>query len=123
MKISRLVKYWAELLKRDILALWFALKNPQMPFIAKGVGFFTVAYALSPIDLIPDFIPILGLLDDLILVPILVWLTIRLTPKEILNHSHQQAKEWLSFNKAKPFINAGIIIVVVLWLMYLWLLI
>lgn len=123
MKIFQLVKNWAELLKRDVLALWFALKNSQMPIGAKAIAFLTVAYALSPIDLIPDFIPVLGLLDDLVLVPVLIWLTIKLTPNEVLNRSRQEAQEWLISNRMKPKSSIGIIIVVTLWLLILWLLI
>lgn len=63
---------WAKDLKRYVLVLWFALKNPQTPFSARVLAFLTVTYALSPIDLIPDFIPVLGYLDDIILMPILL---------------------------------------------------
>lgn len=121
MKILQLVKNWAELLKQDVLALWFSLKHPQMPFGAKAIAFFTVAYALSPIDLIPDFIPVLGLLDDLILIPVLMWLTIKLTPSEVLNRSRQQAQEWMISKRAKLKSYIGIFIVVTIWLLMLWL--
>ena len=92
-----------------------------MPLTAKVLAFLTVAYALSPIDLIPDFIPVLGLLDDLILVPVLIWLTLKLTPKEILNQSRQQAQEWLALNRSKPKSYVGLLIVVALWILMLWL--
>lgn len=75
------LRRWARQLKRDVLALWFARRHPQTPWHAKALGAFVVAYALSPIDLIPDFIPVLGFLDDVILLPGLIWLTLRLLRK------------------------------------------
>ena len=63
---------WARRLKRDGVTLWFALRDPRTPWHAKALGAFVVAYALSPIDLIPDFIPVLGYLDDVLLLPALI---------------------------------------------------
>jgi uncharacterized membrane protein YkvA (DUF1232 family) len=74
----------ARALKRDIGALQRAIRDPRVPLSAKIVGGLTVAYALSPIDLIPDFIPVLGFLDDLIIVPAGLWLAISLIPPEVL---------------------------------------
>ena len=67
--VNRL-KAWAQALKRDVMTLWFALKHPLTPWYARVFATLVTAYALSPIDLIPDFIPVLGYLDDLILVPV-----------------------------------------------------
>ena len=67
----------AKTLKRDGLTLWFALRDPRTPWWVKALIAFVVGYALSPIDLIPDFIPVLGLVDDLILLPGLIWLALR----------------------------------------------
>ncbi len=75
MTIGETLKNWARRIKRDGVTLWFAGKNPQTPWNAKALGIFVVAYALSPIDLIPDFIPILGYVDDVLLLPVLIWLT------------------------------------------------
>lgn len=69
MSISTTMKTWAKRIKRDGVTLWFAGKHPRTPWYAKALGLFVVAYALSPIDLIPDFIPVLGYLDDVILLP------------------------------------------------------
>ena len=77
----------------DIPALFFALKEKETPVVAKIMAGITVAYALSPIDLIPDFIPILGYLDDFILLPLLIALTVKLIPKAILETSRLKAEE------------------------------
>ena len=69
------------------MTLWFARSHPATPWYAKALGAFVVAYALSPIDLIPDFIPLLGYIDDVILLPVLIWLTVRLLPQEVLTAS------------------------------------
>ena len=82
---------WARQIKRDGVTLWFAGKNPATPWHAKALGLFVVAYALSPIDLIPVFIPVLGWLDDVLLLPGLIWMAIRLLPKEVLSDCRKQA--------------------------------
>src|SRR5580700_2303880 len=71
-------------LKRDVVAIALAVRDPRVPWYAKAVGVCVIAYALSPIDLIPDFVPVLGYLDDLMLVPLGLLLTLRLIPAEIL---------------------------------------
>ena len=110
---------WAKALKLDVLALWFVLKNPKMPFWTKVVCFVAVAYALSPIDLIPDFIPVLGYLDDLILVPALVWLALKLIPTDLMNLARNQAVDWINCNQSKPKSYIGLFIVVAIWLICL----
>ena len=85
------LKERAASLKRDIPAVFLALKAQETPVIAKILAGITVAYALSPIDLIPDFIPVLGYLDDLILLPALIALTVKLLPKDVLRACRQQA--------------------------------
>ena len=77
------LKEWAKQLKTDIPAVFLALKDKETPFIAKIVALITVCYALSPIDLIPDFIPVLGYLDDIIILPALIALTVKLIPEEV----------------------------------------
>ena len=98
MKVFQKIHNWAKELKCDVLVLWFALKNLETPLIARAVAFITVAYALSPIDLIPDFLPILGYLDDLILIPIFIWITIKLVPDDVMVQSRKQAQQWLESN-------------------------
>lgn len=115
------IKSWAQLLKKDVLMLWFATKNSKTPRAPKLICIFIVAYALSPIDLIPDFIPILGYVDDLILLPMLIWIAIRLIPNTIIQESRVKADEWLIKNQSRPKSYLGIVIVVLVWLLMLWL--
>lgn len=97
------LKERAKKLKTEIPAIFLALKDKDTPVMAKLFAAFTVAYALSPIDLVPDFIPVLGYLDDIILLPALVALTVRLIPKEVMQKSrilseglweHGNPKKW-----------------------------
>lgn len=106
---------WAKALKLDVLALWFALKQPSVSIWAKMIAFIAVAYALSPIDLIPDFIPVLGYLDDLIIVPVLVWLALKLISTETMNQSRDQATEWIKSNHNKPKSYIGLVLVLSIW--------
>jgi uncharacterized membrane protein YkvA (DUF1232 family) len=77
-------KQWARLIKRDAHALYLAARDPRVPWYAKAVAIGVAAYALSPIDLIPDFIPVLGYLDDLIIVPVGIALVVRMIPPQIM---------------------------------------
>lgn len=116
MSISGSLKAWARGIKRDGVTLWFASRNPRTPWYAKALGVFVVAYALSPIDLIPDFIPVLGYVDDVLLLPGLIWLTIRLLPPEILAECRLQADNWMLTKGSKPTSRAGAALIVALWL-------
>jgi uncharacterized membrane protein YkvA (DUF1232 family) len=107
---------WAKALKLDVLALWFALKHPSVSGWAKAIAFIAVAYALSPIDLIPDFIPVLGYLDDLIIVPVLVWGALKLIPDDAMGQARKHAAELINSNQSKPKSYAGLFIVLVIWL-------
>ena len=82
---------WARSLKADTMVLYFAVRDPRTPLAAKLVAMAVVAYALSPIDLIPDFIPVLGLLDDLILLPLGIALALRLIPAAVLADARARA--------------------------------
>ncbi|KNY09702.1 membrane protein [Achromobacter piechaudii] len=116
MNILERLNAWARRIKRDGLTLWFAGKHPRTPWHAKAVGIFVVAYALSPIDLIPDFIPVLGYLDDVLLLPGLIYLAIRLLPPDVLAQCRTQADAWMSEAHAKPRSRAGAVVIVALWL-------
>ena len=94
--------------------MYLASKDPRIPFAAKVVMVITVAYAFSPIDLIPDFIPLLGYLDDLLILPLGIWLSIRLVPQRILDHYRQKAKEQM--HERKPNFVMGAVIVII-WLL------
>ena len=111
------LKQRAKKLKTDIPALFLALKDKNTPIIAKVFAGITVAYALSPIDLVPDFIPVLGYLDDVILLPALVALTIKFIPKEVLEECRVKAQGLWKDGKPKKWYY-GIPIVLV-WLLVL----
>jgi len=121
MALIEKLKNWAQLLKMDVLMLWFATKNPNTPWLPKAICIFVVAYALSPIDLIPDFIPVLGYVDDLVLLPILIWMAIRLIPNSIILESRIKADEWHRQDQSKPKSYLGVLIVVIIWLLMIWL--
>ena len=116
MTISDKLKTWAKRIKRDGVTLWFARKHPRTPWYAKALGVFVVAYALSPIDLIPDFIPVLGYVDDVLLLPGLIWLAIRLLPTEVLVECRGQADEWMQKMGSKPSSRADALAIIALWL-------
>lgn len=117
MGISDTLRMWAKRIKRDGVTLWFAGKHPKTPWYAKALGLFVVAYALSPIDLIPDFIPVLGYVDDVLLLPGLIWLTLQLLPPDVLTECRGHADAWMQTQGAKPRSMAGPVLVVALWLL------
>ena len=92
MVLINALKIRAKKFKKEITALYFAYQNPETPLLPKVVIAFTLGYSLSPIDLIPDFIPVIGYLDDLLLVPALISLSIKLIPKEIMVISRKRAE-------------------------------
>jgi len=116
MNLNDRIKSWARRIKRDGVTLWFAARHPGTPWHAKALGLFVVAYALSPIDLIPDFIPVLGYLDDVLLLPALIWLAVKLLPAPVLAQCRAQADAWMAEKGAKPRSLAGAALVVMLWL-------
>lgn len=83
----------AKRLKREVMTLYFVARDSRTPWYARGLAFVVVGYALSPFDLIPDAIPILGLLDDLILVPAGIWLVLKLVPQDVLEDARAQASK------------------------------
>lgn len=106
------VKEWARGIKRDVTTLWLAARSDHVPWLAKAVAAATVAYALSPIDLIPDFVPVLGYLDDLIIVPLGIAIAIRLIPPDILADLRLKAQS----SDRPPASRAGMAAIVVIWL-------
>ena len=106
------LKERAKQLKIDIRAVFLALKDKKTPWYAKLFAALTVVYALSPIDLIPDFIPVLGYLDDLILLPLLVALTVKCIPKDVFAEYRKQAQDMWQDGKPKKWYYAVPIIVV-----------
>ena len=114
------LKTWAKVLKRDVMTLWFALKHPLTSWYARVFAAVITAYALSPIDLIPDFIPILGYLDDLIIVPAGVWLLLKMVPEQVVTDSRAQADEWFRQGKQEPLSFFGLAIILILWCFAAW---
>lgn len=103
------MRRWAKAIKRDVHALYLSARDPRVPWYAKAVALAVAAYALSPIDLIPDFIPVLGYLDDIILVPLGILLAVRLIPPEVLAEHRATAVD-TPLRKSK---GAAIVIVAV----------
>ena len=108
-------KAWAQRLKRDVKALALALFDPRTPWYAKALAFVIVVYALSPIDLIPDFIPVLGLLDDMIVVPLLMIGAVRLIPADVMADCRARATQPTSTLPAS-LRWMGLALIVGLWL-------
>jgi uncharacterized membrane protein YkvA (DUF1232 family) len=104
--------HWARGLLRDVHALWLAARDPRTPWYAKWLAAAVAAYALSPIDLIPDFIPILGYLDDMLLVPLGIWLAVRVVPPQVMAE-HRAAAEKAA---AQPRSRAAAVVIVALWI-------
>ena len=109
------LKTWIDKLKQEVIALWFAYRHPDTPWYAKLWAALVVAYAFSPIDLIPDFIPIIGFLDDLILVPAGIWIALKLIPPHALERGRQQANDWLAAKREAPRNNAMAIVIGLIW--------
>jgi uncharacterized membrane protein YkvA (DUF1232 family) len=105
-------KQWARTIKRDVLALWIAARDPRVPWHAKALAAMVAAYALSPIDLIPDFIPVLGYLDDLVIVPLGILLVLWLVPAGLMTEFRVQAAALAE----RPRSTTAAIIIVLLWI-------
>ncbi|HAF70995.1 MAG: hypothetical protein XD60_0440 [Acetothermia bacterium 64_32] len=112
--IAKLLKR-ARALKKEAYALYIAERDPRTPWYAKLFMGLVVAHALSPIDLIPDFIPILGQLDDLVITPLGVALALKMVPAEVMADARKRAEESLS--QGKPISRMGTILVILFWLM------
>jgi uncharacterized membrane protein YkvA (DUF1232 family) len=105
-------RQWARRLKREVYVLYYAYKHPRVPWYAKVVAACVVAYAFSPIDLIPDPIPILGYLDDLVLLPLGVALVLSLIPDDVLAECRKQADE----RQARPVNWTAAGVIVAIWI-------
>lgn len=114
MSLIQSLKQSASRLKSDTLALYLAARDPRTPWLAKAVVAIVVAYALSPIDLIPDFIPVLGYLDDIILLPLGMALAIRLVPKAVMSDCRARARD--AFKNGRPVSRRAGMAVVAIWL-------
>ena len=110
-------KNWAAALKEDTYALYLAARDPRVPLAAKLVVVLVVAYALSPIDLIPDFIPVLGYLDDMLLLPLGIALAIKLMPRDVWDECKSQARA--RFASELPRNRTAAFVIVSVWLVLL----
>ena len=106
------IKSWASRLKRDAHAIYLASRDPRVPWHAKALAIAVAAYALSPIDLIPDFIPIVGYLDEMIILPLGIWLVVSLIPPDIMVECRARADE----AGQRPTSRAGMVAIILLWI-------
>lgn len=109
----RSLKDRAEALQSEAVAVYIAFRDPRVPWYAKLLGAFVVAHTFSPIDLIPDFIPVVGYLDDIIITPLGIALFLRMVPPEVMAEARAQVPQWL--HRSKPVVQAGIVIVLLFW--------
>lgn len=106
------LKNWARVIKRDVHAVYLASRDPRVPWYAKVLAVAVAGYALSPIDLIPDFIPVLGYLDDIIIVPLGIMLVLRLIPQEIMAEHRDLAAAALE----RPVSRSAALVIVCVWI-------
>jgi uncharacterized membrane protein YkvA (DUF1232 family) len=106
------IKSWARGLKRDGHVIYLASRDPRVPWYAKALAVAVAGYALSPIDLIPDFIPVIGYLDDLIILPLGIWLVVRLIPEEIMIEYRVKASEI----GQRPTSRTAMAVIILLWI-------
>jgi uncharacterized membrane protein YkvA (DUF1232 family) len=105
-------RQWARAIKRDVLALWLAARDPRVPWYAKALAMAVAAYALSPIDLIPDFVPVLGYLDDLVIVPLGILLVVRLIPAALMTDFRERATTLAT----RPRSTTAAVVIVLAWI-------
>jgi uncharacterized membrane protein YkvA (DUF1232 family) len=106
------LKAWARNLRRDSHAIYLASRDPRVRWYPKALAIAVAAYALSPIDLIPDFIPVVGYLDDLVIVPLGIWLVVSLIPPEVMAECRAKADA----AGQRPVSRAGMIAIIVVWI-------
>jgi uncharacterized membrane protein YkvA (DUF1232 family) len=111
--VLKRIKDWARAIKRDVHALYLAARDPRTPWYAKAFALAIAAYALSPIDLIPDFIPVLGYLDEAILLPVAILLAVQLVPQHVMAEHQATALK----AEGRPVNRAGAVAIVALWLL------
>src|SRR5262245_29869189 len=110
------LKEWTRRLKREVVVLWVCTRHPRTPLLAKALAVALVGYALSPIDLIPDFIPVLGYLDDVVLLPLGVWLVLKLVPADVMAECRAEADLRIEEWRATPRSRLAAALIICLWL-------
>ena len=112
MGLSEKLRLWARAVKRDIHALYLACRDPRVPWYVKALAIVVASYAISPIDLIPDFIPVLGYVDDVILLPLGIFLVVKLIPPDIIAEHRKSA----AAATKRPVSKTAAAFIVALWL-------
>ena len=106
------LRAWVEAIKRDVVALYIAGRDPRVPWYVKLAAVAVAAYALSPIDLIPDFIPVLGYLDEVIILPVALFLVIKMIPTPLMAEFREEAQR----RAERPTSRAGAVLIVAIWI-------
>jgi uncharacterized membrane protein YkvA (DUF1232 family) len=109
--MSQRARHWARLVKRDVHAIYRAARDPRVPWYAKALAVFVAGYALSPIDLIPDFVPVLGYMDDVIIVPLGILMVVKLIPPEIMAEHRALA----AAAQDRPASHTAAIVMAIVW--------
>ena len=112
LKMIDRIRQWARALKRDAHALYLASRDPRVPWYAKALALFVAGYALSPIDLIPDFIPVLGYLDDFVIVPLGIWAVVKMIPADVMAEHRATAQA----RSEKPASTIAAVLIVAVWI-------
>jgi uncharacterized membrane protein YkvA (DUF1232 family) len=109
--LSETLKAWARIIKRDVHAIYLAARDPRTPWYAKALAICVAGYVLSPIDLIPDFVPVLGYLDDLVFVPLGILAVVKLIPPEVMRESRAAA----SVAAERPTSRTAALMIILIW--------
>lgn len=112
------LKSWARALEDDGITLWFCCRHRDMPWLPRILALLVVGYFLSPIDLIPDFIPVLGYLDELVLLPLSIYLILKLVPAPVLTECRARAAAWIAGHHPTPKSIAGAVVIMLLWMLF-----
>lgn len=110
LKLTERLARRAKDLRSDTYALYLAARDPRVPWYAKVTAGLVVAYAVSPIDLIPDFIPVLGMLDDLVLIPLGLTLALKMIPREVMDEHREEARKQLTRENPRRWVGVAIVI-------------
>jgi uncharacterized membrane protein YkvA (DUF1232 family) len=108
------LKNRAQILKREAYALYIAARDPRVPWYARVFMTLVIAHTFSPIDLVPDFIPVLGVLDDLLIVPLGIALTLKMIPAQVMVDARRKAEEMIA--EGEPVSRLGAVVVIIIWL-------
>ena len=111
------LRRWAEELKNDGLTLWFCCRHKDMPWLPRILALVVVGYFLSPIDLIPDFIPVLGYLDELVLLPLSIYFILKLVPEPVLTECRARAAAWAAGHHPTPRSIVAAVVIMILWML------